>query len=290
MEKFLFTFVVLSILLSSLNSSDEAFAWPSQYGIIKGSKVNLRSAPSTNSKVVRQLMNSEFVFYLERSKEESKVGADKDYWYRIRTTDNKQGWVFGKYFYYLDEKLVPEKYYKYIIEDYIFGTQLPPDNGDPTNYCSIKYDLTFEYLQNRGYVIFKYQDIDISARVIFGETLFYKIENDVPRIVISGALNDDKGYYFIDKYIFTTGKLGVSVFDTTKEKKGLYAFRNDRVYAVSDSLHMRKWLKEDLVYHDSYVDFDEKNLIATMYLRDEKDQPMRIEKFKFINGKFEHLK
>jgi len=290
MKKFLFTFVILSILLSSLNSSDEAFAWPSQYGIIKGSQVNLRSAPSTNSKVVRQLMNSEFVFYLERSKAESKVGVDKDYWYRIKTTDNKQGWIFGKYFYYLDEKLVPEKYYKYIIEDYIFGTKLPPDNGDRSNYCSIVYDVGFEYLQDKGYVIFKYQHINNSAHVIIEETNFYKIEADIPRMVINGLLNGGKGYYFIDKYIFTAGELGVSVFDTTKEEKGPYAFGNDRAYVVSDSLHMRKWLKKDLVYHDSYVDFDEKNLIATMYLRDEKDQPMRIEKFVFKNGKFEHIK
>jgi uncharacterized protein YgiM (DUF1202 family) len=290
MKKFLFTFVILSILLSPLNSSDEAFAWPNQYGIIKGTEVNLRSAPSINSKVIRQLLNNEFVFYLERSKDESKVGTDKDYWYKIKTTDNKQGWVFGKYFYYLDENVVPEKYYKYIIEDYIFGTQLPPDNGDPTNYCSIFYDLSFENVNDKGYVVFRYHEIDTSSRVLYGSTLFFKIENDIPRMVISGALNDDKDYYFIDKYIFTTGKLGVSVFDTTKDKKGPYAFRNDRVYVVSDSLHMRKWLKKDLVYNDSYVDFDEKNLIATMYLRDEKDQPMRVEKFKFINGKFEHLK
>ena len=290
MKKLIFTLILISISVCLPKSSDRAFAWPNQYGIIEGTEVNLRLVPSTNSKVIRQLLNSEFVFYLERSKAESKVGADKDYWYKIKTTDNKQGWVFGKYFYYLNENLIPEKYYKYIIDDYILDTQLPSDNGDPTNYCSILYDFSFKFIQDKGYVVFKYQDIDLSAHVIRGSTLFYKIENDIPRMVISGALNDDKDYYFIDKYIFTTGKLGVSVFDTTKDKKGPFALRNDRVYVVSDSLHMRKWLKEDLVYNDSYVDFDEKNLVATMYLRDEKDQPMRIEKFKFINGKFEHLK
>jgi len=289
-KKLILTLILISISVCSPKSSDRALAWPNQYGIIKGTKVNLRSAPSINSKVIRQLLNNEFVFYLERSKAESKVGTDKDYWYRIKTTDKKQGWVFGKYFYYLDENVVPEKYYKYIIEDYIFGTKLPPGNGDPTNYCSIFYDLSFENVNDKGYVVFRYDEIDTSSRVLYGSTLFFKIENDIPRMVISGALNDDKDYYFIDKYIFTTGKLGVSVFDTTKDKKGPFALRNDRVYVVSDSLHMREWLKEDLVYNDSYVDFDEKNLVATMYLRDEKDQPMRIEKFEFRNGKFEHIK
>jgi hypothetical protein len=282
--------ILLGISVCLLKSLDQAFAWPNQYGIIKGTEVNLRLAPSTNTKVIRQLLNSELVFYLERSKEESNVGADKGYWYRIKTTDNKQGWVFGKYFYYLDESMVPDKYYKHIIDDYILGTQLPPDNGDPTNYCSIKFDLSFEFIQDKEYVVFKYHDIDTSAHVLYGSTLFYKIENDIPRMVINSALNTDRMYYFIEKYILTTGKLGVSVFDTTKGKKGPYAFRKDKVYVLSDIIHLRDWLKKDLVYHDSYVDFDEKNLVATMYLRDEKDQPMRIEKFKFKNGKFGHMK
>ena len=88
--------MVLEISLFIVESFDTAFAWYNQYGIIKGTEVNLRVSPSINAKVVRQLMNHEFVIYYERSKEESKVGGDRDYWYKIKTTDNKQGWVFGK--------------------------------------------------------------------------------------------------------------------------------------------------------------------------------------------------
>ncbi|MBN2400762.1 MAG: SH3 domain-containing protein [Spirochaetes bacterium] len=292
--KIIFLLSLIIITIFTQIPFDISFANENQYGIIKGTEVNLRSAPSINSGIVRQLMNKEFVIYYERSKEETKIGKDKDYWYKIKTTDNMQGWVFGKYFYYLDENIIPGKYYHDIIEHYILRTlvNIPKENDNTDNYPTIVFDISFKSLDDKGYIIFNYQSFNKPAHIIMGAaTLFYKIENGTPRMVIyTHTINDNNGYFFIDKYIFAISKLSIIIYDITKLGKSFSVIITDKLYREIDNLHLGKWLKKDLVYNDSYIDFDEKTLIATMHLRDEKNKPMRVEKFKFRDGKFEHIK
>ena len=229
----LFTIVVILLLIRI--SIDLVFAGGKQYGFINGANVNMRSAPEKNSIVIRQFMNNEFVIYEGRSKDKIRIDNYEDYWYKIKTTDNKQGWVFGKYFYYLDENKIPEKYYKYIIENYILLTitSIPSANDHSAYDFTIVFDIDFNYLKDKGYVIFKYKDLNTNTHFIMGSaTLFYKIENNIPRLVIYAALNGDKGYYFDGKYIFTIGRLGVSVYDTTREGENYSAAMKDRKSVV----------------------------------------------------------
>ena len=58
---------------------------------IRGMRVNLRSGPSTKSKVITQLNEGEPIQVYGTSHESDGR------WHRVRTSKGKEGWVFGKY-------------------------------------------------------------------------------------------------------------------------------------------------------------------------------------------------
>ncbi|MBR0315410.1 MAG: SH3 domain-containing protein [Synergistaceae bacterium] len=60
-------------------------------GSVNADKVNIRTKPTTKSKVVKQLNAGHPVEIIESSKQSGEI------WYHIRTASGTEGWVFGKY-------------------------------------------------------------------------------------------------------------------------------------------------------------------------------------------------
>ncbi|HNW88621.1 MAG TPA: SH3 domain-containing protein [Bacteroidales bacterium] len=63
--------------------------------IIKGNRVNIRTAPSTNASVIMQLNTGDVCEVLEKGNSEN-INGIVDYWYKINF-NGKIGWVFGSF-------------------------------------------------------------------------------------------------------------------------------------------------------------------------------------------------
>ncbi|MFW5862260.1 MAG: hypothetical protein ACOCWZ_08405 [Spirochaetota bacterium] len=74
------------------------YGYEESYGIISGSKVQFRVKPDLKSKVHRNFLEGELVVYSCRSDNTMKIGNASHYWYNVKTMDNKEGWVYGKYY------------------------------------------------------------------------------------------------------------------------------------------------------------------------------------------------
>lgn len=60
-----------------------------------GTSVRLRSEPRISAKEVMKLPLGTLVTELEKNPQRVTVGGKKDFWYRVTTSDNKEGWLFG---------------------------------------------------------------------------------------------------------------------------------------------------------------------------------------------------
>ncbi len=252
-----------------------------EFCIIKGDKVNLRSEPVVTSKVVKQFRPGELVFYLDKTDKRLKVGEDEDFWYKVKTQENKYGWVFGKYIYYIDGSKYPERFFREILIYEIV-------KNDKLSAHSTNYNITFKEEKEHKYIIFSYDHIDNDpvAPILLGWTLFFQIENNTIKLATYG---DGDEYWFIGKYILTRHQWGIRVYDSSKFVKGpYYPAKQDMVYANVYKLHVRDKINEAAgeSLGKSTIEFDEKERIATLHIRDEKGAPLRIEKYKFKDGKF----
>lgn len=63
------------------------YVYADNYAIITGNNVNVRSGAGLNSKIIASLNKNDRVIYLGYS----------NGWYRIRLTNGKEGWIYGKY-------------------------------------------------------------------------------------------------------------------------------------------------------------------------------------------------
>jgi len=88
---------VLSILILLLFSASFAFAQadPLQTRITTASGVRVRTAPQTAAEEVTRLPIGTILTPMERVGSKEKIGSVEEYWYRIKTPDSKEGWVFG---------------------------------------------------------------------------------------------------------------------------------------------------------------------------------------------------
>lgn len=68
-----------------------------EYLYITATKLNLRSKPSLEGKVITVLDKGDRVTFLEKSSETEYIDEVEDYWYRVRTSEGDEGWLFGKY-------------------------------------------------------------------------------------------------------------------------------------------------------------------------------------------------
>ena len=68
-------------------------------GIVNDNDINFRKDKSLTSKVIRMLKKDEEVKVLERSDFKQYIEREKTnvYWYKIRTDDGEEGWVYGKF-------------------------------------------------------------------------------------------------------------------------------------------------------------------------------------------------
>lgn len=63
-----------------------------------GENVNVRAEPRAKAKIVETLAEKgEQVSILGRSKTKETLDKNNDYWYQIKTSSGKQGWVFGAF-------------------------------------------------------------------------------------------------------------------------------------------------------------------------------------------------
>ena len=79
---------------SASEEDDEDDHWASEVNaMITGNRVNLRSAPTTNSRVIRQMNDGDIIYVMDDSEQSD------GFWFRVRTADGAVGWVFGQYVY-----------------------------------------------------------------------------------------------------------------------------------------------------------------------------------------------
>lgn len=78
--------------------------------ITTASAVRLRAQPSTGSAVVETLSVGTVLDGLSRSATRERVGDQEEFWYRVRTLDGKQGWIYGAFVREVDAAQLDEAY------------------------------------------------------------------------------------------------------------------------------------------------------------------------------------
>ncbi len=253
-----------------------------EFGIIKGEKVNLRSEPSLNSRIVKQFLPGELVFYQNRTDRKFSIGEDEDYWFKVRTQENKYGWVFGKFIYYLDGSREPGKYYRRIIIDEIV-------NGGKLSDDSTNYNISFENLKHSKHIVFRYSHVDHDPKIpiLSGWILLFKVLDKKMQMVIN-TVGHDSIYSFVERYILIESSSGIRVYDTSKFIEGPYAYKKDMVYENVFYLNVRDKINESAgeSLGKSIIKFDRKENIAILDVKDEEGVLLRSERYKFEDGKF----
>jgi hypothetical protein len=87
-------------------------AAPSAELVTHASGVRLRDKASPSGKEVAKIGIGTVLSVLEKSATEQKVGDDHNYWYRVKTQDGAQGWVFGAF----TEEWDPKKGHAWVVE------------------------------------------------------------------------------------------------------------------------------------------------------------------------------
>jgi len=64
--------------------------------IVIQTNMNVRSGESTDSKIVTKLKQFDELDFISRGKQDL-IENHKDYWYKVRTENGKEGYVFGHY-------------------------------------------------------------------------------------------------------------------------------------------------------------------------------------------------
>jgi hypothetical protein len=268
-------FCLLMLLSGAVYGSDF------KYGIINGEHVRLRTNSDTNSPVVCELMTGELVSCISRTEKIVTVGSDAAYWYNVETRDGKKGWAFGKYIRILDLSDREGKVFSSIIDDYLLshnGGKFTVAYDDVYVNCLVKMyslDSNYNVFYYESYVGKSRMDLKSDGRFLS----VFRAENGKLELVIK---NNDIISELIDDYIITANKASVNIYDPlARDKYNLYK-QKDRLF-IRDKLHYD--FKGSFV-DDSYVEFDEKSHITTMYLRYKKNEPYTIEKYKIDKGHF----
>jgi len=71
-------------------------------GEINDDRVRYRSGPSTGAEILGMFNKNDKVKVIELSKEKAAIGGQEHYWYKVRTRDGKDVWVYGAYLTILD--------------------------------------------------------------------------------------------------------------------------------------------------------------------------------------------
>jgi len=97
MEKNVRLVSALIILITVLSCAPQSFAQtkPPVMRITTASGVRVRTAPQTTADEVVRLPIGTVFTELERSDKKDNLGGVETYWYRLKTADGKEGWIFG---------------------------------------------------------------------------------------------------------------------------------------------------------------------------------------------------
>ena len=127
----------------------------------------LRKTLFIDSEIVCMLKNKEQVEVLSKSPSMTQIGMLYDYWYEVKTSDNKTGFVFGGYLEKSTERI-----------DIIQKLEGEYINSKGTYYVTIENcgeswgNLMFRIKTN--YPMFDKKLIDVKLADIYSKTLFYK--------------------------------------------------------------------------------------------------------------------
>jgi hypothetical protein len=66
-------------------------------GEINDDRVRYRSGPSTSAEILGMFNKNDKVKVIELSKEKAVIDGQEHYWYKVRTRDGKDVWVYGAY-------------------------------------------------------------------------------------------------------------------------------------------------------------------------------------------------
>ncbi len=259
-----------------------------QYGLVQGTTVYIRSEPQVNSDIAEILANWDVVTIIEKSREKCKIDEDLYYWYKVKTEDEKIGWVYGKYIILMNKKPRSDNYYRNII-----WSNLEKEAETWDGYIDVK----IKYLSGRGLYKFNFW-LFVNDLEADGSQYLYKINGDSLRLVLVTLYVDS--IVFHDNYIIVISEAWVlRVYDTNqmlperaniiKERLNSYCHSYDSYYKKTYEFHMAHYRKE----HDlsganfSYIEFDKEEMVFYIHIKNSRDGPViRSEKYIFESGKF----
>jgi tetratricopeptide (TPR) repeat protein len=110
---------------------------------VKADRLNLRSKPDLNGKVITVLIKGDELILLEKSSDRVEIDGISDYWYRVKTEVGDEGWVFAGY-------LTKEKPYKHNLDSE--GGKLPKYDTEniPDNLSALEYYKEGKRLYDKG--------------------------------------------------------------------------------------------------------------------------------------------
>ena len=85
------------LFIAPYQSVIDDFEDPFSEGVIIGTDVRLREAPSTKSKVLDALDWDKVSIIYENNAQEETIGDETHYWQKIKTAKGQTGYVWGKY-------------------------------------------------------------------------------------------------------------------------------------------------------------------------------------------------
>ncbi len=123
--------------------------------LCKGSNVNLRSEPTTESNVVGKIKKNRMLIQLGKTQKKYKIGTHNHHWYKVISFNGIKGWIYGKFLKQIDNQYLQ----KYKLDTWAFEDTfaLWKDSNTPQNWSHIsksnKESITFRKNSNNHIVI-----------------------------------------------------------------------------------------------------------------------------------------
>jgi hypothetical protein len=143
-------------------------------GYINDNNVRIRNSPNTSSEILGQLNMGDYVTVIDTSSERVTVNNYDDYWYKVVTTDNIIGWIFGAYIELMDNEIPTE--FAEIPWRSEYGNLAPIENISVNDLQSCSWSRYFTYLyfsKERNYAIGSHWDGNKYGKYILKNNTVY---------------------------------------------------------------------------------------------------------------------